>query len=150
MLLSLFWTVAGLGGLGGGLWLAALFLPPVALALKAALDVLRSPFGQVVAAMALCVVLYGAGWIAGDLHGAAEVRAAWRAADLKARDAQQAREAAIRATMRAEAERSLATLDVFDQSIDSKVKTHAMQKPADLAVCRRATRDDVRRLLDIR
>jgi hypothetical protein len=46
MLHSLFWTLAGLVGAGGGLFVAAMFVPTVAVVLKSVLDFARSPLGQ--------------------------------------------------------------------------------------------------------
>lgn len=147
MLASLFWTLAGLVGAGGGLCVAALFVPTVATLLKAALDFLRSPLGTVLGAIALALFLYVAGWIGGDIHGAAEVRADWRA-DIAARvKAEALREAALRAEMTRTADAGAAVDVSFSNSIDQKVKAYVAKTP--LRPECRATRDDVRRLLAI-
>lgn len=150
MLTSLFWTVAGLIGAGGGFWIAALFVPSVAVAFKATVDFLRSPLGGALAIVALGFVLFAAGFIAGDIRGTGDTRAKWRAANVAAAEAKAANEARIKSIMVAEADRSIGSLDLFFKSIDAKVKNYADQKPSDALACRRATRDDIKRLRDIR
>lgn len=148
MLLSLLLTVGGLIGAGGGLWVAALFVPTVAGVLKSALDFLRSPFGTVLGVLALALFLYVSGWIGGDLHGAREVRAAWKA-DIALRVAAETeRETDLRAEMARIAGNSASFDLTFSHSIDQKVQTYVAQTPA--VACRRATRDDIVRLLSIK
>lgn len=143
MLTSLFWTVAGLIGAGGGFWLAALFVPSVAVAFKATVDFIRSPLGGALAVAGLGFLLFAAGWIGGDMHGSTEVRAEWRAANIAAAEAKAANEARIKTIMVAEADRSLASLDLFFRSIDSKVENNAVPTPADPLACRRASGADI-------
>ncbi len=149
MLTSLFWTVAGIIGAGGGFWIAALFVPTIAVAFKATVDFLRSPLGAALAIVALGFLLFAAGYVAGDINGTDATRAKWRAANVAAANVKADNEARIKATMMAEADRSIGSLDLFFQSIDAKVKNYADQKPSDALACRRATRDDIKRLLDI-
>lgn len=149
MLTSLFWTVAGLIMAGGGFWIAALFVPSVAIAFKATVDFLRSPLGAALALVALGFVLFASGFVSGDIHGTDTVRAEWRAANKAAAEAKVANEARIKSIMVAEADRSIVSLDLFFQSIDAKAKNYADHKPSDALSCRRATRGDIRRLLDI-
>ncbi|WIG52466.1 MAG: hypothetical protein OJF48_003385 [Afipia sp.] len=149
MLTSLFWTVAGLIGAGGGFWIAALFVPSIAVAFRATVDFLRSPLGAALAIIALGFVLFASGYVSGDIHGTDATRAEWKAANAKAAEAKAANEARIKSIMVAEADRSIVSLDLFFQSLDAKVKNYADHKPGDALSCRRATRDDIRRLLDI-
>ncbi|WP_315734142.1 hypothetical protein [Bradyrhizobium sp. SZCCHNR1093] len=148
MIASLFWTLAGLAGAGGGLWIAALFMPTVAALLKAALDFLKSPLGTVAGLLGLVAVLYVAGWIAGDVHGSNAVRSAWRADVAAKSKAAAVRELALRADMQKLADQVLAYDGVFSKHIDDKVSTYVAKTP-DVA-CRRATDADVGRLLSIR
>lgn len=144
MLHSLFWTLAALVGVGGGLFLAAMFLPAVALVLKAMLDFARSPLGQLLAVIALGLFLFSSGWISGDLHGDGKVRAAWRA-DTAAREVAEAkREEALREEMSRFAGNGVSLDLSFSHSIDQKVQTYVAKTP-DVA-CRRATRGDIDRL----
>lgn len=148
MLLSLFWTLAGLVAGGGGLGLAALYVPTVGALLKSALDFLRSPLGTAIGILAGVVILYGAGYIAGDIHGAGEVRGAWNADKIARAHAEADREAALRAEMRRAADAGMSVDLTYSRSIDQKVQDYVAKTPA--AVCRRATRDDVERLLSIK
>ena len=84
MFASLLWWIAGLAGAGGAAWIAALFVPSVAVTLKAAVDFVRSPVGTVAAAIVGGLVLYGAGYVSGDMDGTNRTRVAWRAANAKA------------------------------------------------------------------
>lgn len=148
MLASLFWTLAGLTGAGGGLGLAAFFVPSIAAILRSVFDFLRSPLGTVIGILVGVVILYGAGYVAGDIHGDGKVRAAWKADTDRRVAAEAAREAALRAQM-ARVVHEGAALDLtFSQSIDQKVHAYVAKTPA--LNCRRATRDDVERLLSIK
>ncbi|WP_316234953.1 MULTISPECIES: hypothetical protein [unclassified Bradyrhizobium] len=148
MLASLLWTLAGLLGAGGMLGVAAMFVPTVAVVLKSALDFLRSPLGEALGLLALVALLWAGGWIAGDMHGAGEVRAAWRA-DIALRTAAEAkREADLREEMARVAGNGAAFDLSFSNSIDQKVQTYVAKTPA--VDCRRATRGDIERLLSIK
>src|SRR5882757_4703223 len=104
MMQSLFWTIGGLVIAGGGLWIAALFVPTIAVLLKAVLDFLRSPLGAILGIGALGVLLFSSGWIAGDIDGSGKTRAAW-AADVAAKaKAAAEREVALRLEMKAAAD----------------------------------------------
>lgn len=148
MIVSLLWTLAGLIGAGGGLGVAALFVPSVAAILKSALDFLRSPLGTMLGAIALALFLYGAGYIGGDIHGAGEVHAAWKADTAARVTAEANREAALRAEMQRAAGAGASVDLTYSRSIDQKVQGYVAQTPA--VVCRRATRDDIVRLLSIK
>lgn len=148
MLLSLFWTLAGLVAGGGGLGLAALYVPTVGALLKSALDFLRSPLGTAIGILAGVVILYGAGYIAGDIHGAGEVRGAWKADTAKRIAAETNRETWLAAEMKRFASAGVTVDLTYSRSIDQKVQDYVAKTPA--AVCRRATRDDVERLLSIK
>ena len=148
MLASLLWTLAGLVGAGGGLGIAALFVPSVAAILKSALDFLRSPLGTMLGGIALVLFLYGAGYIAGDMHGAAEVRAEWKA-DIALRvAAEERREADLRDEMARIAGNGVSLDLTFSHSIYQKVQAYVAKTPA--VDCRRATRGDIERLLSIK
>jgi hypothetical protein len=147
MLTSLFVTLAGLVGAGGGLWVSALFVPQIAALLKAALDFLKSPLGTVSGLLALVAVLYVAGWIGGDVHGANATRAAWRA-DVAAKEKRAAeRELALRVEMKELADRVLTYDDKSTKQIDDEVASYVAKTPVS-PECR-ATDADVRRLLSI-
>jgi hypothetical protein len=147
MIASLFLSLGGLGLLGGGWVVAALFFAPAASLLKSTLDFLRSPLGTALGVLALALFLHVAGWIAGDIHGAGEVRAAWKA-DTAARVAAEAdREAALRAEMKRTADAGVSVDLSYSRNIDQKVQDYVAKTPA--VACRRATRDDVVRLLAI-
>jgi hypothetical protein len=147
MLTSLFVTLAGLAGAGGGLWVAAMFVPTVAALLKAALDFLKSPLGTVLGLIGLVAVLYVAGWVGGDLHGASATQAAWRA-DVAAKEKRAAeRELALRTEMKALADRVLTFDGASSKQIDDKVASYVAKTPFS-PECR-ATDADVRRLLSI-
>lgn len=148
MLTSLFFTLAGLIGSLGGVWVLALFVPTVAAVVKSTLDFARSPIGIALAGVALVLFLFSSGYISGDLHGTAKTKAAWRAdVDATARAAI-ARESALREEMKKMADAATATDDSFGKSLDQQVQKNAAENPDPLA-CRRATRDDIRRLLSI-
>lgn len=148
MLVSLLLTLGGIVGTGGGLAVAAMFVPTVAAILKSVLDFLRSPLGTVLGILAGVVILYGAGYIAGDMHGDGEVRAAWKADTALRVAAEQRREADLRDEM-ARVAGNAASFDLtFSHSIDQKVQTYVAKTPA--VDCRRATRDDIERLLSIK
>lgn len=148
MLISLFWTLAGLVTAGGGLWVAALFLPQLALLLKAALDFLRSPLGTILGVIALGVFLFASGWVSGDIHGTSATKAAWRAADAARAKADELRDAALKAKMKREADAAIATDDTFTKSLDQQVQKNESEN-SDRPACRRATGDDIKRLLSI-
>lgn len=150
MLATLFWTVAGLMGAGGAFWLAALFVPTVAVAFKATLDFLRSPLGMALAIVGLGFLLFSVGWIGGDIRGTDKTRAAWKAANERAAQAKADNERKIDSTMTVHVDRALKTLDMLNKATDAKVIKNAVERPADLAGCRRATDDDIRRLFSIR
>lgn len=148
MIASLLLTLGVPAVLGGGWVAAALVWAPAASLLKSALDFLRSPLGTALGVIALALFLYVAGWIGGDIHGAREVRAAWKA-DTAARVAAEAdREAALRAEMKRAADAGASVDLTYSRSIDQKVQTYVAQTPA--IACRRATRDDIVRLLSIK
>lgn len=147
MIASMLWTLAGLVGAGGGLWVAALFLPTVAALLKAALDFLKSPLGTALGLLGLVAVLYVAGWVAGDIHGTRATKAAWRA-DVAAKvKASAAREAALQVEMKRLADQVLGFDGKSTKQLDDEVSSYVAKTP-DVA-CRRATDADVRRLLSI-
>lgn len=147
MMQSLFWTIAGLVMAGGGLWIAALFVPTIAVLLKAALDFLRSPLGAILGVGALGFLLFSSGWIAGDIDGSGTTRAEW-AADVAAKaKAAAEREVALRLEMSAAADAATATDQTFTKSIDEKVDSYVAKNPV-RPECR-ATRDDIGRLLSI-
>lgn len=147
MLTSLFVTLAGLIGTLGGVWVLALFVPTVAAVLKSTLDFARSPIGELLAVLALGLFLFSSGWISGDVHGSGKVRAAWRA-DTAMREAAEAkREADLRDEMQRFAGNAVSLDLTFSHSIDQKVHTYVAQTH-DVA-CRRATGDDIKRLLAI-
>jgi hypothetical protein len=148
MLTSLFLTIGGFVLAGGGVWIAALFVPSAALLLKAALDFLKSPLGLVVAITVAGFVLFSSAWVSGDIHGVRATHAAWRKSDaLKEAAAkrliEQNREAAA-----ADAEQRIAELAATAQSLAEKVARYESENKAS-HVCR-LTGDDIRRLRDIR
>jgi hypothetical protein len=131
----------------GGLWIAALFLPAVATLLAAALNFAKSPIGMVLAIAALAFFAFSSGWVGGDIHGTSATKAEWKA-DTDARvKAEALREAKLLSDMKATAGSGWADDLVFSKSIDGKVQTYVAETP--IAACRRATSDDVRRLLSI-
>lgn len=147
MLATLLFSVGGLVAAGGGLWVAALFVPPLAALVKSTLDFLRSPIGTLAGVGGLCLFLFLSGWIGGDVHGSRATRAAW-AADVAAKSKAAAeREIALRLEMKKLADGVLTIDGAFSTHIDDEVKTYVPQNP--IADCRRATGDDVRRLLSI-
>jgi ABC-type multidrug transport system fused ATPase/permease subunit len=92
----LFWLIGLLGVAGGGLWVAALFVPAAALLLqqilaflKECIAFLRTPVGQVVAVL----VLIALAWFAGDRHRARLDAAADAAAQAQLEQAAQKRDA---------------------------------------------------------
>ncbi|WP_022721611.1 hypothetical protein [Rhodopseudomonas sp. B29] len=147
MLISLLTTVAGLATGGGGLALAAMYLPSVAFGLKTAIEFLRSPLGQIAGAAALAFVLFASGYVSGDIHGSAEVRAAWRDADALRLAAQRQREAAAKAAARTETDLAITAIERHADAMQTKVSDYA--KATDGKACRLATDDDIRRLRDI-
>jgi hypothetical protein len=147
MIAPLFLSLGGLGLLGGGWFVAALFFAPAASLLKSTLDFLRSPLGTALGVIALALFLYVAGWIAGDVHGSNATRAAWRADVAAKAKAADDREAALRAEMRGVAAVGIAVDLSYSRSIDQKVHDYVAKTPA--VACRRATRDDIVRLLAI-
>src|SRR5579872_1590247 len=120
MLATLLWSLGGLATAGGGLWVAALFVPTVAGLLKATLDFLRSPVGTLVVVGALGLFLFTSGWVGGDIHGTSTTRAAWRVADDAKARAEASRVLALRLTMQSTASAALAADDAFTKSIDEK------------------------------
>jgi hypothetical protein len=148
MITSFFVTLAGLVGVGGVASLGAFFVPTVAALLKSALDFLRSPFGMVVGVLALVGIVHVSGWIGGDIHGSNKVRAAWRADTEAQARAALSRELALQAEMKSFADRGVALDLTFSKSIDQKVQDYVAKTPS--LACRRATRDDIGRLLSIR
>ena len=148
MLASLLWWIAGLAGAGGAAWIAALFVPSVAVTLKAAVDFVRSPVGTVAAAIVGGLVLYGAGYVSGDMDGTNRTRVAWRAANAKADQAAKARDALIKRKVAADAEAATARLQTDDKITDQGVSENEKPNPG-RPECR-ATGDDIRRLLSIR
>lgn len=148
MLSTALWSAGSLIAGLGGLWVAALFIPTVAITLKAVLDFLRSPIGQIVALIALLLFVFVSAWIGGDIHGTRETKAAWTADRLARAKAESDRTEQLKVTMKAEAEARLAADQVFSLSIDAKVKTYVPHFPAN-AACR-ATRADIEWLFSIR
>jgi len=147
MLQSLFWTAAGLTGAGGGLALVAMFSPAAALVIKAALDFLRSPLGMIAGALAIGFVLFASGYVSGDLHGAGQVRRAWRLSDALIASKMKERAAAAKATAAAETNLAITAIERHADINERKVSDYAKSHPG--GDCRSATGDDVRRLLDI-
>lgn len=147
MLSTALWAAGILFGCGGGLWIAALFVPAVAKLLASALDFARSPIGMMLALGALVLFAFVSGYVGGDIHGTSETKAEWRA-DLAARKkAADDREAALRAEMKSTADQVLALDGPFNKHIDDEVKSY-VQKGPKRPECR-ATDDDVRRLLSV-
>jgi hypothetical protein len=131
----------------GGWFAAAMFFAPAAAVLKSTLDFLRSPLGTAIGVIALALFLYVAGWIGGDVHGSNATRAAWRA-DISARELAEAdREGALRAEMKRAGAAAVSVDLSYSRNIDQKVQDYVAKTPA--VACRRATRDDVVRLLGI-
>jgi hypothetical protein len=148
MIASLFLSLGGLGLLGGGWLVAALFFAPAASLLKSTLDFLRSPLGTALGLLGLALFLHVAGWIAGDVHGSNKTRAAWRAEIAERDQAEADREAALRIEMKRAADAGVSVDLIYSHSIDQKVQGYVAQTPA--VACRRATRDDIVRLLSIK
>ncbi len=148
MFASLLWWIAGLAGAGGAAWIAALFVPSVAITLKTAVDFVRSPVGTVAAAIVGGLVLYGAGYVSGDMEGTDKTRAAWRAANVEADLAAKRRDALIKAKVAADADAASARLESDDKITDQGVSENEKPNPG-RPECR-ATGDDIRRLLSIR
>jgi hypothetical protein len=147
MLASLIISGAGVIGTGLGVYVAALFVPTLAMLLKSTLDFLRSPVGMIAGAMVGAFLLYVVGWVGGDLHGSNQTRAAWRAADIAAAKARLANETAIRVEMKKVADQQVFDVYQFTKSLAAKVATHDSETVFNSA--RRATADDIRRLLQI-
>ena len=147
MLASMFWTLAGLATAGGGLWIAALFVPTVATLLKAAFDFLKSPLGTALGLLGLVAVLYVAGWIAVDVHGTSATKAAWRADVTAKAKAAADREAALQVEMKRLADQVLGFDGKSTKQLDDEVANYVAKTPN--VACRRATDADVRRLLSI-
>jgi uncharacterized membrane protein len=146
MLSGLFWTLAVPAIAGGGLWIAALFVPSIAILLKAALDFLRSPLGLIVAVIAAGLFLFSSGWIAGDIRGSNTTRAEWNA-DNAAKLAAARREIAenkLRAA--ADADKRLADLDAYAKTLEQKVATYERENPSRDGML--LTADDIRRMLN--
>jgi len=148
MLVSLLLTLAGLTGTGGILAVAAFFVPSIAAVLKSVFDFLRSPLGTMLGAIVLALFLYGAGYIAGDIHGDREVRVAWRAETAARKAAEAERAAKLSDEMARIAGNALSFDATFSHSIDQKVQAYVAKTPA--VECRRATDDDIKRLLSIK
>jgi len=140
LLLSLGVPVA----LGGAWWVAALFYVPAASLLKSVLDFLRSPLGTAIGVLALALFLHVSGYIAGDIHGAAEVRASWRADNEAKAIAAAKRSLALAVEMKGIVDAASGYDDQFGKIIDQKVHDYVAKTPA--VACRRATRDDIDRL----
>lgn len=147
MFASLFWTLAALAAGGGGLWIAALFVPTLAAVLSSLLKFLASPFGMICGAAAGVVILFSAGWIAGDIHGSEDVRAAWHAADAAIKQQADNRDANVEHTAKVEADTTIATIDADAANLAAKVKDYETSHH-DRPACP-ASGNDVRRLLDI-
>lgn len=147
MLTSLFVTLAGLVSAAGGVGAAALFWPSFGALLKSVFDFLRSPLGIALGGIAGAFMIYALGWIGGDIHGTRVTRAEWRADRLARAKAEASRELALRVEMKREADAGLARDLIYSRSIDQRVHDYVAQTPA--LACRRATRDDIRRLLSI-
>jgi hypothetical protein len=145
MLTSLIWTLGGLVLSGGGIWLAAAFVPSFALLLKSAIDFVRSPIGTVIAAVAGGFLLFSAAWVSGDLHGTAQTRAEWRADNVakKAAADRVIAENKLRAT--ADADKRIASIEAFANTLAEKVKKYESETPVRDGM--RLTGDDIRRLL---
>ncbi len=144
MLTSLFVTLAGLVTAGGGVGMAALFWPSFGALLKSVFDFLRSPLGIVLGGIVGAFMVYSLGWIGGDIHGTRVTRAEWRADRLARAKAEAARELTLRVEMKRAADAGVARDLTYSRSIDQKVQDYVAQTPA--VACRRATRDDIRRL----
>ena len=158
MLKSLLWTMAGLVTAGGGLWVAALFIPSVAAVASSTLRFLSSPFGMVCGAIAAALVIYGAGWIGGDIHGTGKTRAAWIAANHIADRKAAARDAAIDSSARAGVDKEIAAEDRETAALKGRVSDYekmlSYTPTAVAGACAAGacclTDDDVRRLQNIR
>lgn len=147
MLTSLFWTLAALAAGGGGLWIASLFVPTLALALASLFKFLASPFGLICAVVGGGLVLFSSGWIAGDIHGTASVRAAWLASDAKIKRQVEARDATVEQSAKIEVDTTIATIDASTTALSAKVKDYESSRHDRPAYP--ATGNDVRRLLDL-
>ncbi|WP_316168976.1 MULTISPECIES: hypothetical protein [unclassified Bradyrhizobium] len=148
MLWHLFWTVAGFAIACGGWWMLALFVPSAAIALKAVLDFLRAPIGQILAGIVALVLWSGFIYAEGDVHGANATHAAWRAADAAAIAAAHKRDALIKAAVASATDHAIADIAASDKSLDQKVEQYGKANSG-RPECR-ATADDIRRLLSIR
>lgn len=144
MLTSLFWTLAGMIVTGGGVYVAAMFVPSVALVAKGVLDFARSPLGMIAAVIVAGFLLFSSGYVSGDIHGTNETRAAWRA-DNAARAAEAKRLLAEnKLNAAADANARIAEIDGYAANLKRKVDDYEAQN-AGRAMCR-LTADDVRRL----
>lgn len=124
MLKSLLWTLAGFVTAGGGLWVAALFIPSVAAVVSSTLRFLSSPFGMVCGAIVAALVIYGAGWVGGDIHGTGKTRAAWIAANVVADRKAAARDASIDVIARAGVDKEIAAEDRETAALNRKVSDY--------------------------
>jgi hypothetical protein len=147
MLSTALWAAGILFAGGGGLWIAALFLPTVATLLASALNFAKSPIGMVLAIGALVMFAFSSAWVGGDLHGTNTTRAEWRAdTAVKAKVAAD-REAALRSEMQTLADAGLKVDGEFGKQIDNEVSTNVAKAPKRLEC--RASGDDVERLLSV-
>src|SRR4051794_32019393 len=117
MIGHLFWIAGSLVLAGGGWAVAALFLPPAALALKAVLDFLRSPIGMILAGLVAFLMWSGFLYAEGDLRGRAVTRQAWQAADAAALAAARQRDAQIQVAVKSATDKAAADLDAGDKSL---------------------------------
>jgi hypothetical protein len=160
MLSALFWTLGSAGMAFGGIWIAALFLPSVAVLLKAALDFARSPLGMIIAVVAAGFFLFSSAWIAGDIHGTSGTRAAWHASDalkdaaaLRLIEQNKAAAAALveqnRIAAAADADKRIAAIDTIAKTLAEKVARYESEiKPG--AGRRVLTGADIKWLQNIR
>lgn len=149
MLTTMIVTAIGIFGAGAGAWIAALFVPPFALFLKSLLDFARSPFGMVLGFALSHFVAFSSGYVGGDIHGAHEVRAEWQADKLASTARARARETAVAKAAQAEADLTINALAAHAETLQEKVNAYADSRKGDRSLYP-ATRNDVRRLLDIK
>lgn len=148
MLSALFWFAGAIAGGGGLIYVAAMFVPSVAVLLKATLDFARSTIGALIILATAAFLLAAWMWVAGDLHGANTTRAAWRADN--AAKAVEARRiiAENKLAAQIDADRRIGENDAAAATLAEKVRRYETEI-ADRPACRLAA-DDVARLQALR
>ncbi|MGC2776497.1 MAG: hypothetical protein WA418_12790 [Bradyrhizobium sp.] len=148
MLKTALWAAGVLFTGGGGLWIAAFFLPSAATLLTSALDFVKSPVGTLLAMAGVVFFAFSTAWVGGDLHGTNATRAEWRADIARRAKAAADREAALSLDMHSVATRFLRDDGAFGKHLDDEVTINVAKAPK-RPECR-ATGDDIKRLLSIR